>query len=109
MVLRAPASKALLGVVCNGRSLGVLTAPELSKAGVCRRIKPVFSALCAWIRPTACPTSTAAQLYRPAVILFLQYYAAVPRHKEDLLRRAQLPRDLFEIQCLLHAFNPPFY
>ena len=42
MVLRAPASKALLSVVCNGRSLGVLTAPELSKAGVCRRMKPAF-------------------------------------------------------------------
>lgn len=44
------------------------------------------------------------QLYRPAVILFLQYYAAVPRHKEDLLRRAQLPRDPVDVQRFLHAF-----
>ena len=94
MVLRAPASKALLGVVCNGRSLGVLTAPELSKAGVWRRVKPVFSALCARIRPTACPTSTAAQLHQSNAVLL--------RQKADILRRPKLPRGPVDIQRSVH-------
>lgn len=94
MVLRAPASKALLGVVCNGRSLGVLTAPELSKAGVCRRMKPAFRRYAPGSVPPPVPPSTAAQLHQSNAVLL--------RQKADILRRAKLLRGPVDIQRSVH-------